>query len=161
MLAAPRRSGIVLGYALATLVRWLFVATLVFAVALLTGMRIDTRALDLGGLVLLALLVNVAGTLWATGVALRLRSTQAGPVMQLPVFILLFLAPVFVPLDLLRGWIHGVASVNPITAVLEAERSLLAGSADGVGVAGAMVLTLVAGLVLWALRGMRAAEAAG
>jgi ABC-2 type transport system permease protein len=42
----------------------------------------------------LALLVNVAAILWATGVAMRLRTMQAGPVMQMPVFLVLFFAPV-------------------------------------------------------------------
>ena len=30
-----------------------------------------------------------------------------------PVFFILFLAPVYVPLDLLSGWIHALASINP------------------------------------------------
>ena len=65
---------------------------------------------------MLAILVNLAATLWAGGVAMRVRSIQGGPLMQFPVFLILFLAPVYVPLDLLSGWIHAVASVNPVTA---------------------------------------------
>ena len=38
------------------------------------------------------------------------------------VFLLLFFAPVYVPLDLLRGWIHACARVNPVTYFLEAGR---------------------------------------
>ena len=56
------------------------------------------------------------------GVALRVRSIQGGPLMQFPTFLGLFLAPVYVPLDLLSGWIHAIASINPITALLEAGR---------------------------------------
>ena len=41
---------------------------------------------------------NQIGLLWACGIAMRFRSVQAGPLMQTPVFILLFLAPVYVPL---------------------------------------------------------------
>ncbi len=48
---------------------------------------------------LLALLLNVAALLWAAGVAMRFRTIQAGPLMQMPVFLVLFLAPVYVPLD--------------------------------------------------------------
>ena len=40
---------------------------------------------------------------------MRLRTMQAGPAMQMPVFLVLFLAPVYVPLDLLSGWLHAVA----------------------------------------------------
>src|SRR3712207_8442715 len=44
------------------------------------------------------------------------RSTQqAGPVIRTPIFLVLFLAPVFVPLNLLTGWIETVARLNPFT----------------------------------------------
>ena len=161
MLAAPRRGGIVIGYALATLGRWAVTAVIVSVTALAVGLEIHGGGIDLAGLVLLALLLNVAGTLWAAGVALRLRSTQAGPVMQMPVFVLLFLAPVFVPLDLLRGWMHAVAAVNPVTVLLGAARSLLAGDPTEVGVAFAVTAALAAGLSVWAARGLRRAEEAG
>jgi ABC-2 type transport system permease protein len=161
LLAAPHRTGIVLGYALATLVRWCFTIALVFVVALIVGMRVLGGSVDLLALLVLALLVNIAGTLWATGVAMRVRSPQAGPIMQLPIFLLLFLAPVFVPYELLDGWIRGVAALNPFTPLLEAVRSLLAGAPSGVGVAFAAVIGLAAALSLWALTGLRSAERAG
>jgi ABC-2 type transport system permease protein len=161
MLAAPRRSGIILGYATATLVRWLFVITVVFFVGLILGMEVLGGPLDLFALLVLALLVNFAGALWAAGVAMRIRSVQAGPIMQLPIFLLLFLAPVFVPFHLLEGWIRGVASLNPFTFLLEAARSLLAGAPEGVGVAFLAVLGLGAVLAAWALTGLRSAERAG
>ncbi len=50
--------------------------------------------------------------------------------MQMPVFLVLFFAPVYVPLALLHGWIHGVAVVNPLTRVLEAGRGFIAGQPD-------------------------------
>ena len=105
---------------------------------------IDGPAVDLVGLFGLALLVNMASTLFATGVAMRARSMQAGPAMQIPVFIILFLAPVYVPLDLLRGWIHGVASYNPATLLLEAGRALIAGSPEHVLAAFAAAVGLAA-----------------
>lgn len=158
MLAAQHRSSIILGYWLATVVRWLFNMTIVFGIALLIGMNVDGNGIDLVGLIGLAIIVNVVGTLWAAGVALRLRSQQAGPIMQLPIFLLIFLAPVFVPLELLQGWVHAVASVNPFTALLEAARSLLAGDTHGVALAFAIVVPLALLFVLWALRGLRIAE---
>lgn len=161
LLAAPHRTGILLGYAATTMVRWTFTIAVVFAVALAIGMRPLGGPVDLTGLLVLALLVNVAGSLWATGVAMRLRSPQAGPIMQLPVFLLLFLAPVFVPFQLLDGWLRGVASVNPFTPLLEASRNLIAGSSAGVGLAFVAVVALAALLSLWALTGLRSAERAG
>ena len=85
---------------------------------------------------------------------------QAGPVMQMPVFLILFFAPVYVPLALLTGWLHAVASVNPATAFLEAGRSLIAGEPVHVALAFGAALTLVAGFMLWAFRGLKSAERA-
>ena len=50
-------------------------------------------------------------------------------------------------------------SVNPVTYVLEAARSLIAGDPVGVALALALGLALAGVMVLWALRGLRRAEA--
>ena len=160
MLAAPRREGLLAGYALAAFGRWAVTATVLTLVAFSAGMKIGGNGVDLFALYSLALLVSLAGTLWATGVALRMRTMQAGPVMQMPVFLALFFAPVYVPLGLLEGWLHGVASVNPFTALLEAGRSLVAGDPAHVSVAFLAALVLVLGFMTWALRGLRSAERA-
>jgi ABC-2 type transport system permease protein len=161
LLAAPRRQGIVLGYSLAAACRWAFTATVLTAIAFATGMDVGGSGIDLFGLYLLALLVNVAAGLWAAGVAMRLRTLQAAPAMQVPVFLILFLAPVYVPLDLLSGWIHAVARANPATAFLEAGRGLISGEPTLVAAAFGLALALIAGFVAWALRGLRSAETAG
>jgi ABC-2 type transport system permease protein len=161
LLVAPNRSGLVLGYALASAARWIITGTIVTGVAFAVGMRIGGTGIDLFGLYTLALLVNFAGTLWATGVAMRVRSQQAGPIMQMPVFLALFFAPVYVPLSLLRGWIHAVATVNPVTPVMEAARGFVSGEPAHVATAYGVGSALVAAFALWAIRGLRKAEAAG
>ena len=161
LLAAPRRTGIVAGYALVALVRWLATAAVVTAVALLAGMEVLGSGVELTGLLGLGLLVNVAALLWAAGIALRFRTLQAGPLMQVPVFLTLFLAPVYVPLALLDGWIHAVASANPATFLLEAGRGLIAGEPVEVAAAFAVAVGAVGLFTLWALRGLRSAEMAG
>lgn len=120
MLAAENRRGIVVGYALVGLTRSVITLTVVTAVALATGMQITGDGIDIFGLYALAALLVLVGYGWAAGVAFRFRSIQAGPLMQTPVFLILFLAPVYVPLGLLKGWIHAVATVNPATAFLDA-----------------------------------------
>jgi ABC-2 type transport system permease protein len=161
MLAAPNRLGILAGYAIAALVRALIVGVLLFAVAIVTGMRVDGNGIDLFGLVVLALLLNVMATMWAAGVAMRLRTIQAGPVMQMPVFIVLFLAPVYVPFDLLSGWVHAVARFNPFTALVEGGRDLLSGGDVHILLVYGVALALLAAFSFWAVRGLRRAEAAG
>jgi ABC-2 type transport system permease protein len=161
LLAAPSRTGILLGYAVAALLRWLVTAVVLTTVALAAGMNVGGSGVDLFGLYTLALIVNAAALLWAAGVAMRLRTMQAGPIMQFPVFLVLFFAPVYVPLALLSGWIHGVATVNPLTRVLEAGRGFLAGSPTEVAAAFGAALALAAAFSFWALRGLRKAEVAG
>jgi len=143
------------------LVRWAATASVVFVIALISGMQVLGNPDELFALVLLGLLLNVAAVLWASGIAMRFRTLQAGPLMQVPVFLTLFLAPVYVPLELLTGWIHTVASVNPATFLLEAGRGLFAGQPTEVGRAFAIALGAVALLTVWALRGLKSAERAG
>jgi ABC-2 type transport system permease protein len=161
LLAAPRRSGIVAGYALVALVRWVATTAVVTVVALLAGMEVLGNGVELAGLLGLGLLVNLTALLWATGIAMRFRTLQAGPLMQVPVFLTLFLAPVYVPLDLLDGWIHAIATVNPATFLLESGRGLIAGDPVEVAAAFGIAFGGVALFALWALRGLRSAEAAG
>ncbi len=161
MLAAPQRSAILAGYALGALTRALFIGGVLFAVALAAGMNVEGGGVDLVGLVGLALFVNAAALMFSAGIAFRFRSLQAGPLMQTPTFLALFLAPVYVPVDLLHGWIQSVAEVNPITTLLDAARSLLAGAPEDVGLAFAVAGGLVALFLVWALRGVRSAETAG
>jgi ABC-2 type transport system permease protein len=161
LLGAPNRLGILAGYAIAALVRALIVGALLCGVALLTGMRVTGGGVDLFGLIVLALLVNAAATLFAAGVAFRARTIQAGPAMQMPVFIVLFLAPVFVPLELVGGWVHAVAQVNPVTAIVEGGRDLISGQSFPAGIAFAIAVALPLAFSFWAVRGLRRAEAAG
>ena len=161
LLAAPNRTGIVLGYVLTAAVRWVVTATVLTVVALAAGMNVFGGPVDVFGMYALALLINAAGILWASGVAMRFRTMQAGPVMQMPVFLTLFFAPVYVPLDLLSGWIEALATLNPLTYVLEAVRSMLAGEDVHVLLAFGLAVGLIAGFGAWSLRGLRKAEAAG
>jgi len=161
LLAAPRREAIVAGYVGAALVRALFTMAVITVVALLAGMNVGGDGIDLFGLYGLAVLVNVAAALWAVGMALRVRTIQGGPAMQVPVFLTLFLAPVYVPLGLLSGWIHAVASVNPATAVLNAGRDLIAGEPAQIAIAVAIAIGLIGAFAVWAQRSLRKAEAAG
>jgi ABC-2 type transport system permease protein len=158
MLAAEDRRGIALGYALVALTRAVITLAVVSAVALAAGMRMTGDGVDLFGLYGLAALLVLVGFGWAAGVAFRFRSIQAGPLMQTPVFLILFLAPVYVPLSLLKGWIHAVASVNPATAFLDAGRGLIAGVHNHTALAFACAVGLIVLFGIWMLTGLRSAE---
>jgi ABC-2 type transport system permease protein len=161
LLSAPRRSGIIAGYTVGALLRWALTGTIVTVAALIAGMSIDGNGVQLTGLIALGVILNLVAALWACGLAMFLRTEQAGALIQMPVFVLLFLAPVYVPIRLLTGWIHDVANVNPVTAVLEAGRGLLAGSPVKVGVAFAALAIATGVLGAFARRGLESAERAG
>ena len=161
MLSAPRRSGIIAGYVLGALGRWTITGTVVTIAALIAGMNVFGNGAQLIALLFLGVAMNLVAALWAVGLAMFLRTEQAGALIQMPVFVLLFLAPVYVPISLLTGWIHDVATYNPVTPVLEAGRGLLAGSPVKVLIAFAGLAIAALVLSAFARRGLAAAERAG
>jgi ABC-type multidrug transport system permease subunit len=160
LLAAPSHGGIVAGYWLAALGRALLTIAVITIVATVAGLEINGGGVDIIGLYSLALIVNAAALLFGSGVAMRLRTMQAGPAMQIPAFLFLFLAPVWVPYDLLTGWVKHAAFFNPATLVLESGRGFLVGDPTKVLPAFAAVALLVAVSVLWARGGLHSAERA-
>jgi ABC-2 type transport system permease protein len=161
LVSAPQRGGIILGYGLAAMIRWLMIAVVLTIVALIAGMKVGGDGVDLVGMYGLAIIFNQVGLLWACGVAMRLRSVQAGPLMQTPVFLLLFLAPVYVPLNLLQGWIHGVARFNPLTFLIESGRGFIDGEPTQVAAAFTVAVAMLAFFGVWARTGLARAERAG
>jgi ABC-2 type transport system permease protein len=68
---------------------------------------------------------------------------------------------VYVPFDLLQGWIQAVARLNPTTYVLEAGRGFLAGDPTQLALAFGAALAAAALFSVWARGGLRSAERAG
>ena len=157
-LAAPSRAGILAGIVISSTVRFAITATAVTLVGFLAGMQVDGSAGQFAGLLALGFLLNMAFTLFGAGFFMRTKTVQAAPAMQMPVFVGLFLAPVYVPLDLLDGWIGTLASGNPLTALIEAGRGLISGVPDDTGLAFAVVAGIVALFAAFAVTGLRRAE---
>ena len=116
---------------------------------------------DLLGILAIAVMLNFAATLFASGVAMRFRTLQAAPLIQLPAFLIIMTAPVYVPRDLIEGWVATVATVNPMTATLEAARNLIIGAPAETLLALGVSAGLIAVTINWARTGLRRAEAAG
>jgi ABC-2 type transport system permease protein len=161
LLATPHRTALILGYGIVAMIRAAVTLTAVTLIGLAVGMNIDGGGLDVFGMYALAAIVNVTGLLFAAGVALRFRSLQATPLMQVPVFLFLFLAPVYVPRDLLGGWVHSVAPFNPATHVMETIRDLVAGTGSEYLATLGIIAGLLAVMFAFAITGLRRAEAAG
>jgi ABC-2 type transport system permease protein len=158
MSAAPRRMAIVAGYLVYAFGRAVIALAIVWGVALATGMPVRGDAIDIAGLAGLALLLNLATTLYGAGIALRFQSTAAGVLVLIPVFMAVFLTPVFTERGQLSGWLKTAADINPLTAVMESGRGFLADDPVSVGIAFAAAGGLVIVFTVWAVFGMRKAE---
>jgi len=156
-----RGPALIAGYAMAALARALLVWVVVTVVALATGAEIAGSVGDLLEILVIAVMLNFAATLFASGMAMRFRTLQAAPLIQLPAFLIIMTAPVYVPRDLIEGWVATVAGVNPMTATLEAARNLIIGAPAETLLALGVAAGLIAVTINWARTGLRRAEAAG
>jgi ABC-type polysaccharide/polyol phosphate export permease len=151
---APRWT-ILTGMALSASARALIPAALVLAVALALGATFPGVA----GLLIAAVLVMgmaAVAAFWGMMLALRYRSQSAAPLMQSGMFLLVLLTPAYAPIDLLQGWLHKIATINPVTKVMDAMRQGFLGGVTWSGtwpglLAIAVLLLLLGGA---ALRGM-------
>lgn len=155
---APRLA-LVLGPMLAAQARSL-VTTLVVLIAGMVGGVMPPGITPTLVIFAFALLFAAAASFWAIGVALRTRTIQAAPIMQLAVFLSVFMSVAYVPQDALTGWLATIARYNPVTYILDAARSAqLTGTViwsetwPGLVAAGALVVLLGA-FALVPLRGL-------
>jgi ABC-type multidrug transport system permease subunit len=158
MLATSDRTPLVFGYTLSGLIRGVLIGVLLTAVGLIAGIKVDGSVLEVAGLVALMLLFCLAVTLWSVGLALRVRSMQAAPLMQTPVLMAMFALPVYTPRPLLAGWVQAIADVNPLTPIIEASRGLIIGDPVRVPIAFTIAVGLVAIFAVWAFTGLQSLE---
>lgn len=150
VLASPvSRPGVVLGKALAGSARGLAQAVIIYLIAIVIGVhvRLDPFAM-LGVATVVALGSAVFATfsmIVATIVISRERFMGIGQILTMPLF---FASSAIYPVSMMPGWLQAVASLNPLTYMVDATRSLMvegASSARGVLVdAGVLVVILVA-----------------
>jgi len=145
------RMALILGRLYAEFVKTAAVATVMILLALLFGIRIES---GVAGFVVLVLMV----ALWAmvfSGfmqlVSLKTRSAAATQGASMIFFPLLFLTPNFVPRDQLTRPMEIAATINPVTYVMEAARSLILVGFDEAALAkgfGVIIVTMALMLVL-------------
>ena len=123
LLAPAPRVSLLLGPGLSTIVRSTVPIVTVIAVALVGGAEVPGGPLALVTLSVAAIGTAVMHAFWCLGLAYRLKSQRAAPLMQIGVFASNFLATAQVPLALMTGWLHAVARVNPMTNVFRLGRA--------------------------------------
>ena len=144
------RSAIVLGRLVAEGAKCVLIATAIVLLALPFGVEIASGPL---GFILLILLTALWGVVYAGFmqiIALKTRSAAATNSGGLIFFPLLFLTPNFVPRDMLTEPMEVAASLNPVTYLMEALRSLILDDLDwgtilpGFAVVGALGVVMLA-----------------
>jgi ABC-2 type transport system permease protein len=123
----PLHRGALLGGLLAgSLVMGSLQAFTYLTVGLLFGAELATGVAGFLAIVVLAMAIAVAFGAIGIFVALRVGSGEAVQALFPVFFVFLFLSSMTLPLDLIHaGWFHAVATVNPVSYLLEAFRSLL------------------------------------
>ena len=121
MSPAPRRS-LIIGPLLTAWVRVAILCAFVIPMGLLLGVRFTGGLLGLLTLVVAAVGVSTISLGWGLGLAFRFRDMRGAAVMQLTMFVVLYLSTAQMPLPLMRGWLHNVARFNPTTNILRLAR---------------------------------------
>ena len=121
MSPAPRRS-LIIGPLLTAWVRVAILCAFVIPMGMLLGVRFTGGLLGLATLVVAAVGVSTISLGWGLGLAFRFRDMRGAAVMQLTMFVVLYLSTAQMPLPLMRGWLHNVARFNPTTNILRLAR---------------------------------------
>lgn len=121
-LAPVKPLALVTGPMLAAMIRTLMPFVLVMAAGLLAGVHLRDGVSGVLMLLLAAEGVAVVAAGWALGLALRFKTMKIGALMQVGVFVTVFLSTANVPIEFLTGWLHTVARFNPMTNVLALSR---------------------------------------
>jgi len=149
--AAPvSRTAIVLGRLIAELVKGVLIATALVVLGIVFGISVASGPLGFVLLIGLTALWSVVFVGFMQLVALKTRSAAATNSAGLIFFPLLFLTPNFVPRDLLTHPMEIAATLNPVTYVMEALRSLLLEDLDwGTILPGFAVVAVLGALMLF------------
>ena len=150
------RIALLAGPLLAAVARSLFTTTVVYLAAMIGGVRFPGVVDTVVVYGLAAVFASVA-SLWAIGIALRAKSVQASPLMQVVVFVSVFTSVAYTPRSALSGWLSHVADWNPVTFILEGSRDaqLFGISWDKLGPALLAATILFLLTATFALRGLR------
>ncbi|MFC5288173.1 ABC transporter permease [Actinokineospora guangxiensis] len=138
------------GYLLGDLLRYLIASVVILAVGLILGFRPGGGFVGvLAGVGLLIVFSFAFSWVWTMfGLMMRSEKSVMG-VSMIVLFPLTFLSNVFVSPTTMPNWLEAVVEVNPVTKLVAAVRSMMAGTWD----MGAITWVLIASVVLTAVFG--------
>ncbi len=145
------RTSIALGRLYAEFLKSILISSVMIVISFAFGVRIESGIVGFVVLLVMMALWAMVFSGFMQLIALKTRSAAATQSASLIFFPLLFLTPNFVPRSLLTRPMEIAATINPVTYVMEAARSLILDGFDGaalgrgflvVGVATALMLFL-------------------
>jgi ABC-2 type transport system permease protein len=151
LLTPVRRSALLLAPIMAGAIILGLQSTIVVLVGLLLGLQPATGILGLLVVIGLGVLLGIGFAGFTVSAALGSGSAAATQGASFLFFPLTFLAPTFVPLALLSGWLAVAAKLNPITYVLEAMRSLLNTGWDAQAIGISILACLILAVAMYVL----------
>jgi len=148
---APRLS-LVLGRLTSDAIRLTVLSTIILVAGLITGSGMASGPAGALTILLMSALFGLAYSSVGVAIALRTGSAQAAQMSFLLFFPLLFLSPAFAPKEVFAGWLQFLATINPVTYIIEGQRDLvldgwdprsLAAAFGSIAGLGALTLTMV------------------
>lgn len=127
LMAPAPRTTLLAGLVSSAAIRALLPSTLLVGVGLALGVHWPgVLGLLIATLLIMALAAAVA--LFSIAVALRFRTQQASPLMQMGNFVAVLFTASYAPHDLLQPWLRAIADVNPVSPILTGTRQGFVGA---------------------------------
>lgn len=117
------RASLIVGPILATWIRVTLVTLVVFGVGTMLGARPTAGVMSYVCSWIAAIGISTIGAGWGLGLAYRFQDMRGAAIMQMSIFLTMFLSTAQVPLNVMTGWLHTVARINPITNIFRLSRS--------------------------------------
>jgi ABC-2 type transport system permease protein len=129
LVSPTSRAALVLGKALSAGVRALSQAFIVYALALLLGIKMNWNPVALAGVLIVVLLgaavFSTFSLIIACLVKTRERFMGVGQVLTMPLF---FASNAIYPISMMPGWLRIISHINPLTYEVDALRVLMLAS---------------------------------
>ncbi|MBI4267016.1 MAG: ABC transporter permease [Chloroflexi bacterium] len=127
LLSTPTpRSAIVLGKALSAGVRGIFQALAILVLALIIRVNLSLNVLSVLGVLVIIILFGMCFSSLSMALApifrTRERMMGIGQAITMPLF---FASNAIYPIELMPGWLRTIATINPLSYVVDAMRALL------------------------------------
>jgi ABC-2 type transport system permease protein len=145
------RTALILGRLYSELLKTAAITVVMILIAMLFGVRVESGVLGFLMLLVICSLWAVVFSGFMQLVSLKTRSAAATQGASLIFFPLLFVTPNFVPRSMLTRPMEIAATLNPVTYVMEATRSLILDGFDWVVLGRGFLVLGVAGAVMMLL----------